>query len=241
MSPCWHFRWTLAVKLSHLATTIVRGKNIYYQLRRRWVSRATSSLYCSRTRTKHGVCSVCLSGLTHLRIGKIYGRILTHCGLAGFYIKGRPLVKSNLICPSDKLSWQPGCPVLNINIKGNFCISQGNGSSDNLPSDAICQQRSVLILAQVFAWCLSVPSHYPNQCWTVYIPNDVRWRGLIRLLTQCLANETVDNTVCFFDSGTNSGGCGCNFICIISRHLSDWCCEHFQWNNPHVNVTESHW
>ena len=34
----------------------------------------------------------------------------------GFYTKGRPLVKSNLICPSDKLSWQPGCPVLNINI-----------------------------------------------------------------------------------------------------------------------------
>ena len=47
--------------------------------------------------------------------------------------KGRPLVKSNLICPSDKLSWRPGCPFLNINIQGNFCISQGNGSSDNLP------------------------------------------------------------------------------------------------------------
>ena len=48
----------------------------------------------------------------------------------GFYTKGRPLLKSNLICPSDKLSWQPGCPVLNINIhvQGNFCISQGNGS-----------------------------------------------------------------------------------------------------------------
>ena len=30
----------------------------------------------------------------------------------GFYTKGLPLVKSNLICPSDKLSWQPGCPVL---------------------------------------------------------------------------------------------------------------------------------
>ena len=27
-----------------------------------------------------------------------------------FYTKGRPLVKSNLIYPSDKLSWQPGCP-----------------------------------------------------------------------------------------------------------------------------------
>ena len=51
----------------------------------------------------------------------------------GFYTKGRPLVKSNLICPSDKLSWQPGCPVLNIDIQGNFCISQENGSSDNLP------------------------------------------------------------------------------------------------------------
>ena len=56
---------------------------------------------------------------------------------AGFYTKGRPLVKSNLICPSDKLSWQPGCPVLNINIQGNFCISQENGSSDNLPENLV--------------------------------------------------------------------------------------------------------
>ena len=55
----------------------------------------------------------------------------------GFYTKGRPLVKSNLICPSDKLSWQPGCPILNINIQGNFCISQGNGSSDNLPENLV--------------------------------------------------------------------------------------------------------
>ena len=51
--------------------------------------------------------------------------------------KGRPLVKSNVICPADKLSWQPGCPVLNINIQGNFCISQGNGSSDNLPENLV--------------------------------------------------------------------------------------------------------
>ena len=54
-----------------------------------------------------------------------------------FYIKGRPLIKSNLICPSDKLSWQPGCPVLNINIQGNFFISQGSGSSDNLPENLV--------------------------------------------------------------------------------------------------------
>ena len=54
---------------------------------------------------------------------------------SGFYTKGRPFVKSNLICPSDKLSCQPGCPVLNINTQGNFCISQGNGSSDNLPEN----------------------------------------------------------------------------------------------------------
>ena len=58
-------------------------------------------------------------------------------GLAGFYTKGRPLVKSNLICPSDELSWQPGCPILNINIQRNFCISQGNGSSDNLPENLV--------------------------------------------------------------------------------------------------------
>ena len=52
--------------------------------------------------------------------------------MPGFYTKGRPLVKSNLIRPSDKLSWQPGCPVLNINMQGNFCISLENDSSDNL-------------------------------------------------------------------------------------------------------------
>ena len=55
----------------------------------------------------------------------------------GFYTKGRPLVKSNLICPSDKLNWQPGCTALNINIQGNFCISQGTGSSDNLPENLV--------------------------------------------------------------------------------------------------------
>ena len=57
--------------------------------------------------------------------------------ITGFYNKGRPLVKSNLICPSDKLSWQPGCPILNINIQGNFCISQGNGSSDDLSENLV--------------------------------------------------------------------------------------------------------
>ena len=59
---------------------------------------------------------------------------LTH---SGFHTKGRLLVKSNLICPSDKLSWQPGCPILNINIQGNFCISQGNCSSGNLPENLV--------------------------------------------------------------------------------------------------------
>ena len=61
-------------------------------------------------------------------------------GYPGFYTKhakGRPLVKSNLICSSDKLSSQPGCPVLDINIKGNFYISQGNGFSDNLPENLV--------------------------------------------------------------------------------------------------------
>ena len=56
-----------------------------------------------------------------------------------FYCRPKILtfVKPNLFCPSDKLSWQPGCPVLNINIQGNFCISQGNGSSDNLPENLV--------------------------------------------------------------------------------------------------------
>ena len=56
---------------------------------------------------------------------------------SGFYTKGRPLVKSNLICPLDKLSWQLGCLDLNISIQGNFWISQGNGSSDNLPENLV--------------------------------------------------------------------------------------------------------
>ena len=34
-------------------------------------------------------------------------------------------------------TWQPGCPVLDINIQGNFCFSQGNGSSDNLPENLV--------------------------------------------------------------------------------------------------------
>ena len=57
--------------------------------------------------------------------------------LSGFYTKGRPLVKSNLICPLDKLSWQPSCPVFDINIQRNVCVSQGNGSLDNLPENLV--------------------------------------------------------------------------------------------------------
>ena len=68
----------------------------------------------------------------------LLSRLTEACGAdTGFYTKGRPLVKSNLICPSDKLSWQPGCPILNINVQGNFCISQGNVSSDNLPENLV--------------------------------------------------------------------------------------------------------
>ena len=69
--------------------------------------------------------------------GQYFCQDITFGTTAGFYTKGRPLVKSNLICPSDKLSWQPGCPVLNINIQGNFCISQRKGSSDNLPENLV--------------------------------------------------------------------------------------------------------
>ena len=60
-----------------------------------------------------------------------------HSRLTRVLHQGHPPVKSNLFCPSDKFSWQPGCPVLNINIQGNFCISQGNGSSDNLPENLV--------------------------------------------------------------------------------------------------------
>ena len=48
--------------------------------------------------------------------------ILQWMSSAGFSTKGRLLVKSNIICPSDKLSWQPGCPVLNINIQGKSLL-----------------------------------------------------------------------------------------------------------------------
>ena len=75
----------------------------------------------------------CTTRWQHISFGVVNSRIDS----AGFYTKGRPLVKSNSICPSDKLCWQPGCPVLNINIQGNFCISQGNGSSDNLPENLV--------------------------------------------------------------------------------------------------------
>ena len=81
-------------------------------------------------------------GITRPQWVKLYShKMRLHCQsynpTTGFYTKGRPLIKSNLICPSDRLSWQPGCPVLIINIQGNFCISQGNGSSDNLPENLV--------------------------------------------------------------------------------------------------------
>ena len=111
----------------------------------------------------------------------------------GFYTKGCPLVKSNLICPSDKLSWQPGCPVLYISLQGNFRLSHRNASSNNLlkncrpllvsdqktsfnslwPSDGIWRHRTRLTIVQVMACCLTTPSHYLNQCWL--ISSQVQW------------------------------------------------------------------
>ena len=41
------------------------------------------------------------------------------------------------------------------------------------PSDAIWQQRSGSILAQVMACCLTAPSHYLNQCWLII--SEVQW------------------------------------------------------------------
>ena len=34
--------------------------------------------------------------------------------------------------------------------------------------DAIWWQRSVSTLAQVMPWCLTAPSHYLSQCWSIY-------------------------------------------------------------------------
>ena len=47
--------------------------------------------------------------------------------ISGFYTKGRPLFKSNLICPSDKLSWQG---------KSYFMLSAGTS-----PCRAQCQRH----------------------------------------------------------------------------------------------------
>ena len=41
------------------------------------------------------------------------------------------------------------------------------------PSDAIGRQRSGSTLAQVMAWCLTVPSHYLKQCWLII--SKVQW------------------------------------------------------------------
>ena len=41
------------------------------------------------------------------------------------------------------------------------------------PSDVIWWQGSRSTLAQVMAWCLTAPSHYPNQCWLIII--EVQW------------------------------------------------------------------
>ena len=35
------------------------------------------------------------------------------------------------------------------------------------PSDAMWQHRSGSTLGQVMGWCLTVPSHYPTQCWLI--------------------------------------------------------------------------
>ena len=92
------------------------------------------AIWCHRSgSTLAQVMTCCLTAPSHyLNQCWLSSSLLVHSPVAGFYTKGRPLVKSNLIRPSDKLSWQPGCPVLNINIQGNFSISQGSGSADNL-------------------------------------------------------------------------------------------------------------
>ena len=45
-----------------------------------------------------------------------------------------------------------------------------------LPSDAIWRQRSGSTLARVMACCLTVPSHYLNQCWPIII-SEVQWHS----------------------------------------------------------------
>ena len=86
-------------------------------------------LYCQRRTWKFHRNWIIVAWWRHVLLSNC--RSVNGLVPAVFYTNGHPLVKSNLIRPSDKLSWQPGCPVLNINIQGNFCISQRNGSPDN--------------------------------------------------------------------------------------------------------------
>ena len=43
------------------------------------------------------------------------------------------------------------------------------------PSDAVWRHRSESTLVQVMAFCLTAPSHYPNQCWLII--SEVQWQS----------------------------------------------------------------
>ena len=92
----------------------------------------------------------------------------------GFYTKGRPLVKSNLICPSDKLSWQTDCPVLHVNIQKTWCrpLSKSECFPKTINSlwhnDSIWWHTSGSTLPQVMVCCLMELSHYFNQCELIF-------------------------------------------------------------------------
>ena len=107
----------------------------------------------------------CIIGLNVL----IYYDLVTSYGDIdpGFYTKGRLLVKPNLICPSDKFSWQPGCPVLNINIQGKISVSAKEMALRTTCQKTKCtplRSMTISTLVQVMACCLTATSHCLNQC-----------------------------------------------------------------------------
>ena len=67
------------------------------------------------------------------------------------------------------------------------------------PIDAIWRHRSGLTVAQIMAWCLTVPSHYRNHCWLII--NGVLWHSLESNFTRDLIrNMCLKNALSKFQT-----------------------------------------
>ena len=58
-------------------------------------------------------------------------------------------------------------------------------------SDAIWLCRSGSTLVQVMACCLTVPSHYPNQCWLIIRSTDIHPRAISERIQQPSITEII--------------------------------------------------